>query len=387
MEGEEGPTSSWLTWPDLLAFDGLPPVAPEVADLAYESQRNLWSGASESGKTWAAIAAAVAEINAGRDVLWIDTDGMGERATLERLLCLGATREAVRDHFRYAVPSDKLTRPVVDALLSGVKGRLVVVDSFNATMGLQGLDPNVGGDVETFWQTFDPFCRAGFALVCLDHVTKSAEGRGVYAIGSERKHSGAHAHLGFATIGNEKIVRDGTGRSTLTVNKDRGAYFMRPVAHIFSVTIEEGRGSWNLSPARGDEGWKPTALMEQVSRYLAGCILEQPSKSEIVRNVKGKTTYVREAIDALVAGGYVREIEDGQAKRYECPKPYHEADDLTPSHPVPERDGVVPGDPKSDPVPRPRSIGDGDGTEDQPRPETWDGVSPWAEVGSGGGWD
>ena len=50
--------NTWLAPIDLLAFDGVPPPVPDIVGLAYEGKRNLWSGESESGKTWGAIAAA-----------------------------------------------------------------------------------------------------------------------------------------------------------------------------------------------------------------------------------------------------------------------------------------------------------------------------------------
>jgi bifunctional DNA primase/polymerase-like protein/AAA domain-containing protein/primase-like protein len=371
-------TSSWLTFLDLLAFDGLPPPTPEISGLFYCGHRNLVSGPSESGKTWAALAAAVDEISAGRDVLWIDTDGMGEPATLERLLTLGATREAIRDHFRYIVPSDKLTRPVLDALLESLNGRLVVVDSFNATMGLHGLSFKEGDDVNAFWNLFDPFCAAGWAVVVLDHVTKAAEGRGPYAIGSERKQSGAHSHLGFTVVGRENIVREGTGRSAVAVNKDRGAYFERPTAGIFTLTINDGVGRWALKPAQGGEGWKPSGLMERVSIFVEGHALP-PSGKSIEEGVFGKAIYVRQARDRLVKDGYLREIEDGQARRFESLNPYREADDPDLNEPRPDSslNGTTlspePLEPTSSP--RPPSIGDEDedegSTSSRNRPEDY----------------
>jgi hypothetical protein len=360
-------SSSWLTFLDLLLFDGLPPATPELSGLAYCGNRNLWSGPSESGKTWAAIAVAVDEIMAGRDVLWIDTDGMGEQSTLERLLVLGASSDAIRDHFRYIVPSDKLTRPVLDALLERLSGRLVVVDSFNATMSVHGLSFQKGEDVEAFWQLFDPFCRAGWAVVVLDHVTKATEGRGAYAIGSERKQSGAHAHLGFTVVGGAQIVREGTGRSALATNKDRGAYFERPTAGIFKLTISGGVGRWTLQPARGHEDWKPSGLMERVSVFVEGCALP-PSRKTVEDNVKGKADYVRQAIDRLVKDGYLREIEGARgARQVESLKPYREdddsdLDDLVPtSSPNGTNSSPEPLEPTSSP--RPPSIGDEDEDE------------------------
>lgn len=221
----------------------------------------------------------------------------------------------------------------------------------------------------------EPFCQAGIGFVAIDHVTKSSEGRGPYAIGSERKHSGAYAHIGFSAIGKEKVVREGTGRSALATNKDRGAYFERPTLGVFVVKMSGGSGTWNIEPAKGNEGWKPTHLMEQVSTYLEGYPSGMlPTKGQVEDGVHGKAKYVREALTQLVLDGYVRQTEGERgALRFESLKPYRESeeddwDDFVPTS-SPRGTTSSQEDPESDLVPSSRPIRDEDEAEDSiPRP-------------------
>jgi hypothetical protein len=333
-------SDGWLEAVDLLAFDGLPQETPEIAGLFYPGRRILVSGPSESAKTWAGMAAAVFEISAGRDVLWIDTDGMGERSILERLRVLNADDDAIRAHFHYRWPSGRLSSEAQKALISSLDGRLVVCDSFNATMTLHGLDPNKGPEVEAFYQRIvDPFCGAGFAFVLLDHVAKAARANTPYAIGSERKHSGAYLHLGFEVIGDQYVTRDGVGRSRIRMKKDRGAYFDRPEAGTFRLEIVAGVGNWRLEPPRHDASWKPATLMEHVSIFVEQCD-DPPYKKNIEDARLGKAAYVRDALARLVKDKYLREVP-GKRKdtvRYVSDRPYRESEDEV----VPKSSQVVP---------------------------------------------
>ncbi len=67
------------------------------------------------------------------------------------------------------------------------------------------------------------------------------------------------------------------------------------------------------NPAAAPEAWQPTGLMEKVARFLTG----NPSpRSTIEKAGLGKQTlYVRQALDALIAGGYVTETAGPRGAR------------------------------------------------------------------------
>ena len=62
------------------------------------------------------------------------------------------------------------------------------MDSIGESLAAEGFKPNDDDDV-TRWFRLLPrrLARNGAAVMGVDHVTKSAEGRGLYAIGSQRK--------------------------------------------------------------------------------------------------------------------------------------------------------------------------------------------------------
>ena len=75
-----------------------------------------------------------------------------------------------------------------------------------------------------------------------------------------------------------------------------------PVSHAISWEFREPQG------ADGEEEWRPTALMERVSRFLEKQA-EPVSRRTIETNVKGKTDYVRQAIDCLVREEFAAETD------------------------------------------------------------------------------
>jgi hypothetical protein len=241
---------------------------------------------------------------------------MGPSAIVERLHQLGLRRETIADRFRYLRPSEPLdvhSTAYVLELVTEIRARLAVFDSFNATLALQGLDPSSTTDVERFWRRTDPLAQAQVAVAVLDHVVKNPEARGKYSYGSERKHSGAEVHLGMATM--EHIVRGKTGRSRLTVNKDRAGYHRDNPPGIFRLASDPETGLVKalLVPDESrdaDGGFRPTTLMEKISRYLELFPSESKSRHSIETTVDGKAEYIRKAIDVLVAEGYAGE-EDG----------------------------------------------------------------------------
>jgi hypothetical protein len=163
--------------------------------------------------------------------------------------------------------------------------------------------------VEAFYRHVDPIRKAGAAVVITDNVVKSREARGSWAIGSERKKSRADVHLGMQAL--ELFGRDRTGRSRITVHKDRPGHLVRPVAGVFVLSSEAGSCTWRIDPdesfdAEGE--FRPTHMMQKVSRYLEQCLEAAPSRTQIETVVGGKAATVRLAIDRLILEGYAVEV-------------------------------------------------------------------------------
>lgn len=80
---------------------------------------------------------------------------------------------------------------------------------------------------------------------------------------------------------------------------------------------------------RGDasaaEPFRPTGLMEQVSKLLEGDA--GLSKRSIRSSVKGKGIYIDLALDLLLSEGYVQRQRDGTADRHNSLRPFREVED------------------------------------------------------------
>jgi AAA domain len=317
---------------DLVAAAADPPEPPMIGGLLYPAKRTLLSGETESLKTWLALILAKAEMDAGYAVGWADLDGMGRGEILARLRAIGVTDADIARLFLYYEPDDALMGSVLADVLAEIsehKVRLFVIDAFNAMLNVHGLNPMDGVDIETFWREIaQPICNSGATPGLIDHVPKNLDNRGKYAIGSERKASGAHIHIGFKPL--VELKRGSIGKTLLKTRKDRAGFLPRPDIGILElISNTDGSVSYSLQADRSHQGdeFRPTFLMERVSEFLASKDKGLP-RGEVEKGVQGKAEYVRTAMDVLVSEGYAKQ-EDGLrgAKLIEHIRLYREADD------------------------------------------------------------
>jgi hypothetical protein len=321
---------SWepISW---AALEEREPVEPTIGGLIYPGRRHIFSGPPESAKTWAAFCLALDEIRAGGVVLHVDFE-MFAYETRDRLRELGATDDEM-ERFLHVEPETEATDYVVGELVQYHQPTLAIVDAAAGAFDLHGLDDNSRRDAEIFARSFiDPFRLRGVATILLDHVVKNSDNRGQFAIGSERKVGGADVHLGFSAI--VPFGRGRTGLIRVTTHKDRFGYLPRPRAAELELHSDPDTFAvtWQFKAAdQAGEDWRPTALMEKVSRFLEGQT-EPVSRKTIETNVTGKAEYVRAAMDALVADGYALE-EDGPRKSrlLTVHKPFSTSSDLVPT--------------------------------------------------------
>jgi hypothetical protein len=116
--------------------------------------------------------------------------------------------------------------------------------------------------------------------------------------------------------------------------KDRPGYLPRPRAAEFELVsdVETGLVTWTFkAPQEANEAglFRPTRLMEKVSRYVEARLLEEtPSRTTVEGNVTAKAEYVRQAIDILVTEGYFDETPGSRGARLlTSVRPYREDDE------------------------------------------------------------
>jgi hypothetical protein len=191
-------------------------------------------------------------------------------------------------------------------------------------------------------------------------VVKNAKAVGKYAYGSERKATGAIVHIGFRLL--EPFARGSTGRSLLTTHKDRPGYLPRPTIGRFVLVSDGEHVTYELEAdlSRAGDKFRPTVLMERVSRRLEGHP-ESVSQNWIEKNVEGKVGGLRAAVEVLVDEGYLSKEETPKGWKLTSARPYREdhdpvleLEDETASPPRPHRVPSlvsVPHDPTASPRP------------------------------------
>lgn len=162
--------------------------------LFYPGKTNMLQGETESGKSWIALAAAAEVLEAGGRVLWIDYEDT-PRSFAGRLSAYLVHRD-LWDRVDYLNPTtplrakDGVTHTAGHSDLAGLLREntyaLAVIDGLSIAMGIEGLEMNSANDTGAFYGRLPNVLAAhGAAVVMITHVTKNAETRGKYAIGSQ----------------------------------------------------------------------------------------------------------------------------------------------------------------------------------------------------------
>lgn len=340
------PRRTWQPVDLAAVLDGtVEPITPTVGrrddgvGLFYPGRVHSIASESEGGKTWFALTAALAELDAGNAVLYLDFED-DEAGVVGRLLALGARPEAIRKHFAYLRPESPITdrgnRDDLDAALGDLRPTLAVLDGVTEAMAMHGLEMKDNTDVARFGKLVTSYIAdRGPAAVALDHVTKNAEGRGRYQIGAVHKLNGLN---GAAYIlENKQAFGIGiTGRSTVYVGKDRPGQLRRRglpsrdqlfwFADLVLISHSELSVIPSLAapaPHDPDKPFRPTHLMGRVSKALetAG---EALSQNDVEKRVQGKTSGIRQALAVLVTEGYVAVEKSGKTRLHTFVRPFVE---------------------------------------------------------------
>ncbi len=301
--------------------------------LFYAGKVNGVAGASGSGKTWTALASCCQEVAAGRHVVYVDLedDAVG---IVSRLLDLGAAPADVLARFHYVRP-DEAHRTAAHrrllSLLEEVAPTLVVIDSTGESLALDGMKPNDDDDVARWFRSLPgPLARMGPAVVVLDHVVKADDG-GLWPIGSQRKRA-AVSGAQYMQLVVRPFAKGQRGAAKLVCAKDRhGTYRQGEKVAELLVEPDGDRLTFTLKapevvPASA-AAFRPTALMERVSRFLEDAD-EPSSRKTVTDRVRGNRTALLDALDVLKGEGYV-EVTVGVRKAELCTsrRPYRQTDD------------------------------------------------------------
>ena len=329
--------SSWFPKPlDLQGTEEEPPPAFLARNdghrLFYRGKVNALLGESESGKTWVALHAVAQCLQVGERVIYIDFEDSG-RGILSRLRSLGMSDKQL-SNFTYANPDENLKleqrNDLVEALVEQ-KPDFIVVDGVNAGMTLLGLDLTNNRDATMFSQSLlKPLTMSGAAICTIDHVTKSKEGRGNYAIGAQAKRADING-VAIAVEVVQPFGRGMTGELQLKVTKDRPGHVRanskdaKIAGRVLIKSTAEGAVTMIIeSPEMSS--FRPTRVMEAVSILIESKAM---SKNAIEKATDGANETVRAALDCLVKEGFATFSHGSRnALIFTSTKPFRELDTL-----------------------------------------------------------
>lgn len=334
--------SSWVSVDihAILSGDYRPPQPTALARsdgpaLLYQGMTNALFGESESGKSWVALHACAQLLMAGRGALYIDFEASGP-IILGRLAALGVPVELIVGHFAYISPDEPLAgRAVADLTreLDRTQPELAVIDGVTGAMGLHGWSPLDNADAERFDRTLPrPLADAGPAVVMVDHIPKARDGvDNKYAMGAQHKRA-AITGAAYRVDLIAPLAPGRVGKLKLTISKDRhGAVraqhpTMGGAFVLDSSDAQKPRARLD-APPDADKPFRPTHLMEKVSRLLEGTSGPLP-KSAVTKAVTGKDRVILQAIEALAADGYIVVKTVGSALMCTSVRPYRDEEEL-----------------------------------------------------------
>ena len=286
--------------------------------LFYPGLTHSIHGESESGKSWIVQCEAARLVKIGQHVQMIDFESDAGPIT-GRMLELGCTPEQLRQYFHYKAPTVKPGASVEEyAEWLGMYDRrcaLVIIDGVTDALGLWGLKTTDNDDWTSFNANFPKRLakETGAAVVMVDHVTKSADGRGRFAIGGQAK---MNTVTGAAYVVDvvEPMGRGVRGVLALGLAKDKGGYLRGRLGRMDRHRIQSV-GDFILDASAPALGllWAltpPPAVEEEsddlrlnIKRWLN----DYPGSSlrQIVDGIGGRNTDVIAMVRALVDAGEV----------------------------------------------------------------------------------
>ena len=340
--GETVSEDSWL--PANLDCLDLKPLEPTLLGrddglfLLYPGRTHSISGESGSGKSWVAQWAAACALCDGGWVLYLDYES-NAAAVVARLRALGCQDWQLKQ-LVYVNPDAAPEGRGFEALLSQ-KYDLAVVDGVTEALALSGMTGDNltnSNDAVTRWHASLPkrlAVETGAAVLQVDHVTKSKDGRGGYAIGGQAKRASITG-AAYVVVPRERFGRGRSGSLDIYVSKDREGFVLGaltgdeggPGTLVGQLTVTCGEGEQVdlalLAPSPTRLTDHNDQLMGRVADFLTALPEdhEGASTSTIRREVKGNGEQVVEALTTLVEQGYVTRRTKGQSMLHKLAKSY-----------------------------------------------------------------
>ena len=306
------------------------------ACLLYPGKVHAFNGESESLKSWLALYAVAQTLADDHTALYVDFED-SPTSIVARLLALGVPPLAIHERFIYMRPDEPIhtAGATLDVILETRRPTIAVVDGVTEAMALHGLDLRDNLDYAHFHAAVPKrLASCGAAVATIDHVTKSKEDRGRFAIGAQHKLAAIDG-AAYAVEALTPFGKGRTGTAQITVAKDRpggvrehAAY--GKVAGLLTLTSDRTTGTIKaeITPIRtadtGTGPFRPTKIMELVSRAIETTPgLTKNSVKAAIKKGDDKTKIL--ALELLILEGHVV-VEPGKnrAQLHRSRTPYRE---------------------------------------------------------------
>lgn len=302
--------------------------------LFYAGRVNGLYGEPGKGKTWIALAVVAEVLAGGGAVGWIDLEEPAP-GIVGRLLDLGVEPGVIVERFAHFAPEETIRHAAaLQAALDELEPALVVIDSCGEALAIEGAGPNNDDEVASWFRTWPRWLanRPGApGVIVIDHVVKDEGTRGLWPGGSQRKKAAINGSAFMATPIKE-LGRGVEGRLKLVTSKDRNGHHR--TGHKAAEFVLDSTGpamAWRLERAEQlaeGEVFRPTVLMERVSRYLEEHSPEAANTNEVLKAVTGKHAGIRQALEVLAAEGHIESLASGQSHIHKLVRYFRELDEV-----------------------------------------------------------
>jgi len=302
--------------------------------LIYPGKLHSIYGEPGHGKTWVSLHLVRERLLLGESVVYFDYDeDDGGRSIALRLIELGMTPDEV-GNLHYFNPQgigrDGSQWARLRKTIRKHQPTLVVVDTMAPALVELGLNEKDNAEVGA-WYRHARWLLSGVtprpALVIVDHVVKSGEGRGRWARGAGDKLGRLHAAYGVEST--TPFSRERPGQINLIIAKDRGGEVGRESETAATVRFNPQGAKGHLEitidvPAAAslaDLSQAHENVVNEAKRRVLGMIETNPmtrswAARDLKRSANMKAAVVEDALKELVDDGILIEETHGRALHY-----------------------------------------------------------------------
>ena len=306
--------------PLTFAVDPIEPMFMEDSEgrsLIYPGEIHLIYGKPGTFKSWLLL-----QLVAKHDVRFLDFEN-GLPTIAKRLRQLGVLSSRT-EKFDFPDTKEQVMERIQEYVQT--KPEIICFDGLPGLARIFGVDTDSNTDIQDlFNRVLVPLKKAGCAVILLDHLPKDGSAD-EYPIGAQSKKS----QSGVAYLLKQRKASDVV---EIFVSKDRHYVVSERCAPDgtlrlygwLEVNEDKGRFGVQIKPDLvADIGGEQLDSFDANLRFnIYDYVAENPdcSKSEIERNIKGRTGRKREATEELIKGGFLLVRQVGQTSCHTIGKP------------------------------------------------------------------